>query len=391
MRVAFTLIGGNNWIGGYNYLLNLLNLINKHEQDYLTPVVFVGDTCNPEYISDFENIDCVELVKTPLFNTSRNTSSLIQAIFYGRDIAVTQLFQQQHIDVVFESARFFGWRLGIPTIAWFPDFQHKLLPHLFSYKAWWKRELGFRIQITSGRTIMLSSNDAKSNCEHYYSGSRGQTQTVHFAVPSNSSNSYEDARKTADSYNLPTHFFFMPNQFWRHKNHNLVLDALNILRQRDRQIVIAVSGKQNDPQAPEYFPELLQKINQSQLEENFRLLGVIPYSHIALLMQACSAFLNPSLFEGWSTTVEEARSMGVPMLLSNLDVHYEQMGDEAHYFDRNSAQSLADALDKFKPLNESEREYQTKTARENNTRLTKQFARDFVNLANHCAIKAKAL
>ena len=41
-------------------------------------------------------------------------------------------------------------------------------------------------------------------------------------------------------------------------------------------------------------------------------------------MCASVALLNPSHFEGWSTTVEEARALGVPMLLSDLDVHLEQ-------------------------------------------------------------------
>ena len=56
------------------------------------------------------------------------------------------------------------------------------------------------------------------------------------------------------------------------------------------------------------------------------------------------AVLNPSLFEGWSTTVEEARALQVPMVLSDLPVHQEQADGIARFFDRTSASSLADAL-----------------------------------------------
>jgi glycosyltransferase involved in cell wall biosynthesis len=41
-------------------------------------------------------------------------------------------------------------------------------------------------------------------------------------------------------------------------------------------------------------------------------------------MRASTALINPSLFEGWSTTVEEAKSTGTPMILSDLGVHREQ-------------------------------------------------------------------
>jgi glycosyltransferase involved in cell wall biosynthesis len=302
----------------------------------------------------------------------------------GQDTSVRRLFHAHQIDVVFESAQFFGWRLGIPAIAWIPDFQHKVLPHLFSRSAWWKREIGFRAQVLGGRTIMLSSEDARRACEQHYPSTRGRTRTVHFAVPPSPGIPYSEAREIADSYGLPEQYFFMPNQFWRHKNHGLVLEALTILRQRGRQVVVAASGKQSDPRAPDYFPAFRERLEQAGMQDMFRLLGMIPYPHLASLMRASTALLNPSLFEGWSTTVEEARSMGTSMLLSDLDVHREQMGEEARYFDRHSAQSLADALDGFVPLSVTQREQRVGEARAVALQRVEQFALDFVVLAGYC-------
>lgn len=386
MRVAFTLIGGKDWTGGYNYLLNLLHVLGQHQMDRLTPVLFVGEACTEGDIASFAAIPGVELVRTPLLNASRRTVSLIQAMLLGQDASVRRLFQAHQIDVVFESAQFFGWRLGIPAIAWIPDFQHKVLPHLFSRSAWWKREIGFRAQVLGGRTIMLSSEDARRACEQHYPSTRGRTRTVHFAVPPNSRIPYSEARAIADSYGLPEQYFFMPNQFWRHKNHELVLEALAILRQRGKRVVVAASGKQVDPRAPAYFPAFLAKLERAGLEDMFRLLGMIPYPHLAMLMRASTALLNPSLFEGWSTTVEEARSMGTPMLLSNLDVHQEQMGNDALYFDRHSAQSLADALGGYVPLDGALRAQQAEAARVAVQQRVERFARDFAELAGDCRL-----
>lgn len=384
MRVAFTLIGGKDWTGGYNYLLNLLTALGQYQKECLTPVLFVDEACKADDVSSFAAIPGLELVRTPLLDASRRAVSLMQAMLWGRDVALQRLFRTHRIDVMFESAQFFGWRLGIPAIAWIPDFQHKKLPHLFSRSAWWKREIGFRAQVVGGRTIMLSSEDARRACEQHYPSTRGRTRTVHFAVPPDPRIPYSEARAVADSYGLPEHFFFMPNQFWRHKNHGLVLDALIILRERGKQIVVAASGKQVDPRAPGYFATFQGRLEQDGLQGMFRLLGMIPYPHLASLMRASTALLNPSLFEGWSTTVEEARSMGTPMLLSDLDVHREQMGEDAFYFDRHSAQSLADALDGFVPLDESQRALRAETAREASLQRVERFSRDFADLAGHC-------
>ena len=157
-----------------------------------------------------------------------------------------------------------------------------------------------------------------------------------------------------------------------------------ILRERGKQVVVAASGKQADPRAPGYFATFQVRHEQADLQSEFRLLGMIPYPHLASLMRASSAVLNPSLFEGWSTTVEEAKAMGSPMLLSDIGVHREQMGDEGVYFDRHSAQSLADALDAFMPLSEMQRELRVDAARQAALQRVERFAQDFVDLAEHC-------
>ena len=77
---------------------------------------------------------------------------------------------------------------------------------------------------------------------------------------------------------------------------------------------------------------------------NFRYLGMIPLDHVYALLRMSTALINPSSFEGWSTTVEEAKSFGVPMILSDIDVHREQTGGTARYFGIDDPDSLADHL-----------------------------------------------
>ena len=123
--------------------------------------------------------------------------------------------------------------------------------------------------------------------------------------------------------------------------------AIKILKARGKEVVIAVSGKQVDPRDPEHFPRLQRLINSGGLARNFRLLGLIPHAHIPALMRSCSGLINPSKFEGWSTTVEEAKAMGTPMILSSLRVHREQSA-EALFFNADIPEELAEILADFK-------------------------------------------
>ena len=149
-------------------------------------------------------------------------------------------------------------------------------------------------------------------------------------------------------------------------------------------MVIAASGKQHDPRDPALFTRLQAQAEGLGVARDIRFLGLIPYPHLAALMRASSALINPSLSEGWSTTVEEARAMGVPMLLSDLEVHHEQMGENACYFERQSAASLADALQRFQPLEKSQRQVMINSAQVSAGQRVSRFGDDFTRLVESC-------
>jgi len=111
---------------------------------------------------------------------------------------------------------------------------------------------------------------------------------------------------------------------------------------------------------------------------------MIPYSDLSALMRVCTALVNPSLFEGWSTTVEEARVMGTPMLLSDIAVHKEQMHTQAVYFNRYDAQFLADILAGFVPVTETKRRQLVMQSRADGFYRVKRFSEQFVDLVNKC-------
>jgi len=59
------------------------------------------------------------------------------------------------------------------------------------------------------------------------------------------------------------------------------------------------------------------------------------------------ALINPSKFEGWSSSVEQAKSMGKKIILSNIAVHKEQDPQRAEFFNKNNHQELAKIIKKI--------------------------------------------
>jgi glycosyltransferase involved in cell wall biosynthesis len=342
IRVAFTNIPRRVWAGGYNYRNNLFVSLNRYCPGEILPVVFAGLGDDAADLAAIAQIPDVKVVRSPAFD--RRRSGLAAALVLGLDRAAAAEFRSNRIDVVFESARFFGWRLPFPAIAWFPDFQHRRLPHFFSRATRWRRELGFRAQIASGRTILLSSESALHDFRKFYPGSTSNISVVRFATWPAPSSLSADPPAVIAHYSLPSRYFYLPNQFWRHKNHQVAINALAILKRRGFDIVVAASGGKDDPREPNYFSDLMQEVVRHGLEKNFRYLGMIPLAHVYALLRSSTALINPSRIEGWSTTVEEAKSFGVPMILSDIDVHREQTDGIARYFGADDAEALANHL-----------------------------------------------
>lgn len=391
VRVGFTLIGGHRWTGGRNYLLNLLGAISSYQQKHIAPVVFTGTESGADELAEVRKIPGLELVVSPIWDAARKSRQTLNALLLGRDRAIVRQLREYAIDVFFEAACYIGWRSGIATIGWIPDLQHRVMPELFTWRLWLRREIGIQVQVRSKRIVMLSSGSARNDFSRFYNTALDRTRVVRFAVPSALDVERSAARAVAKSYQLPERYFFLPNQFWCHKNHVLVLEAARILKSRGRPVVIAATGAGQDPRAPRHFEEIMQRIRSEKLKQQFRYLGLVPYEHLAPLMIASEALLNPSLFEGWSTTVEEARSLGVPMLLSDLAVHREQAGNSAVYFNPRNAESLATVLEQFVATPEAERQRLSIAAGQDAAERRKRFAAEFVALCEEAvAVRERA-
>lgn len=338
-RVAFTYISRRRWAGGYNYQLNLFAALARHCPGRVTPVLFAGTKEPTAELAPFAGIAGVEVVRSDALEGQR--LGLAAALVMGVDRRALGAFGANRIEIVFENARFFGWRFPIPALAWFPDFQHQKLPGLFSPFARLRRETGFQVQIASGRHILLSSQSALADFRAAYPAASNPVSVARFATEPAPEFLVADVAAVISEHGLPEKFFYLPNQFWRHKNHLAVIEALAILKRRGADVVVAASGSREEPRKSDYFNGLMREVAARGVEANFRYLGLIPLGHVYALLRGSMALINPSRFEGWSTTVEEAKSFGVPMILSDIPVHREQAGDGAAYFDVDDAEALA--------------------------------------------------
>jgi glycosyltransferase involved in cell wall biosynthesis len=348
-KLAFPLVGRGLWTGGLVYLKNTLRLIRTRLPGEIEAIVFLSPGEHEKFGAELEVLVDGRIIVDPKIGDSGRGRSLGRALATGSDVALERLLKAAGADAVFEVGQFYGSRFGLPVIAWLPDLQHRYMPEMFTRLNWWRRDLAFRMQVRSGRTLMVSSESARNDMERFYPGSRGRGHVVQFAIELDIDAHMRRGEEMRALYSLPDRFFFLPNQFWRHKNHAIIVSALARLKTEGKLFdvpPVILSGQNRDIRNPDHFRDLMHAAREVGVESHFRYLGLIPYDHVLSLAARCDALINPSYFEGWSTPIEEAKAVGAPLILSDIRVHREQAPD-ARLFNPDSSDAAADALLEF--------------------------------------------
>ncbi len=235
-------------------------------------------------------------------------------------------------------------------IYWIPDLQELFLPQYFSKKEIKSRCGKIKEIIKCSGHIVFSSQDALDSFNKYYpEGANLKRSVLHFAskIDATELNDEEYAKDVLDKYKIKTPFFYCPNQFWIHKNHKCLFKAISILKKDNIDIKVVCSGATEDYRNPDYYPSIEDFIEKNHLQENIKIVGFVSRAEQLVLLRSSCAIIQPSLFEGWNTSIEEAKSMNKYLILSDLNVHKEQVCSNVTFFARNNPDSLAYALREF--------------------------------------------
>ena len=339
---------GEHWLGGVNYFRNLLLVFDAAADPDLRLHLL---TDNPAFLADLQLSPRVQVHRVGMLKRKSMSWVLRKAlhVLTGRDVLLLSRLRRLDVRAVVFSYVAGARSAGMQCVPWIPDFQFKHLPGLFpaaTVAAEEERAHRF-VRVADG--LVLSSQSACEDAVKFFGADRQRLHVVRFAPKVDFAPLLCTTRRdeVLARYGIDRPYVFLPNQYWKHKNHQLVADALRLLRQaqRDRPLVIS-TGKTADLRDERYFGDFETTLRVGQLDDSYRILGVIPREDMLVLLAHCMAVLNPSRFEGWSTTVEEAKALGKRLLVSDIPVHREQVAalPDAQSFGTDDPARLSDLL-----------------------------------------------
>jgi glycosyltransferase involved in cell wall biosynthesis len=349
INVGFWFDAPFEYSGGLNYFHNLLYALAQVNDGSVHAYVFFANDIPDAIERRFTPYATV--VRTKLlqrYTVSWLAHKLAERVF-GVMPLFTALLRTHDIHVLSHVWFVCKGRMPFRIIAWIPDFQYLHLPDLFPTLDTSQETRTQQRIIAQSDVVVVSSNDAFQDFKRVaMPAHQSLGKVMHFvsqpvARVASSAPTLESIER---KYHFNGRYFHLPNQIWAHKNHLVVLQAVDRLKRSGVEVQVLCTGNTKDYRVTgaEYINQLREFIEANDLHHNIRILGLIDYGDVLFLMRNAVAVINPSRFEGWSSSVEEAKSMGTPVVLSNIGVHVEQDPANGHYFDPNDFVGLAEIL-----------------------------------------------
>lgn len=226
----------------------------------------------------------------------------------------------------------------VPTVITIHDIQERFYPSLFSPYELFYRDWYYVASSQVADHIVAVSQFSRQTLAAQYRVSPEKI-TVAYTCPDERYRRAEHVGRAPD-YPLPEAFILYPANRWRHKNHAVLLEAMQLLRERDGLRVPLVCTGRDVPAAPS-LQELAERYRVADLVHD---LGYLEVAEMAYLYRHARALVFPSLFEGFGIPLVEAMAAGCPLVVARCASLPEIAGPAARYFDASIPSDMADAI-----------------------------------------------
>ena len=333
------------WPGGRYYIHHLMRcvaLLPEHERPLMRDVWWLEKDEKDSSFDDVRGLMAPSaVVRPPRTMFARLLRKISRLVEDRGDFG--DLFRRVGVDALFPTTT--CEKPGVPLIYWVPDFQHKRRADLFTPRVQQWFEDNFARKVADAELVLLTSRDAFADFLHYFPQDAAKARLLLCPSVPQSDWFALDPDATARRHGLDDVYFIISNQLTEHKNHLTVFEAVRRLKARGERVQVACTGHSLDYKGQDHARRLEQFVIDHDLGDHIRLLGFLPRAEQMALLRGARAIVHPSLFEGWSSPVEDAKSLGRPLIVSDIPIHREKLdGVIATVVDPNDAQAWADAL-----------------------------------------------
>lgn len=254
----------------------------------------------------------------------------------------TKSFLKQDCDLwIFPSQDIWAYSLPIHSLSTVHDLMHRYersFPEAGSNKEYRTREIHYSRTCKYSKGVLVDSELGKKQLIDSYNVDTSKIHVLPFVPPKYI---FEESDIVID-YNLPDKYLFYPAQFWEHKNHKGIVEAVKIIEDKIPDLKIVFVGSPNNG-----YKRIIKILEGYNLNEKFIFLDHIPDQQMKNLYENARALIMPTFFGPTNIPPLEAFATGCPVAVSNIYGMPEQIGDAGLFFNPKSNNEIADTIYKL--------------------------------------------
>ena len=241
----------------------------------------------------------------------------------------------------------------MPYVMAVHDLQHRLQPKFPEVSAngeWEYREYLFRNGCRYATLILADSEVGKEDILNLY-GTYGVTADRIKVLPYLPASyltvgvSEAERERVRNIYDLPDRYVFYPAQFWPHKNHARIVQALRLLKTESHiDPPIVFCGSHDGEIRERTYNEVMSLRSGLGIDREIHCLGYVANEDMSALYSGAVALIMPTFFGPTNIPVLEAWALGCPVLTSDIRGIRDQVGDAAVLVDPRSVESIAGGI-----------------------------------------------
>jgi len=240
------------------------------------------------------------------------------------------------------------WEWGIPFGLAVHDLQHRLqpeFPEVSGEGRWGGREDFFLNAVSKAKIVLVDSVEGKNNVLQFYGCEQEKIKILPYTIPPTSMIHISGREKEAiiKKLNIPKKFLFYPANFWPHKNHYRIAEAIGLIKRKyDIEVSIVFVGQEYSQWDILSMCKILAK--RYSMEEQIYYLGYVAGEELAALYMTAVALVMPTYFGPTNIPYIEAFYYNCPVIASDIPGIREQVGEAALLVNPKDTEAISNAM-----------------------------------------------
>lgn len=231
-----------------------------------------------------------------------------------------------------------SYQFPVPALVSIHDLMYRYEKRFPESASWWNYFNKDRINKNNCRWssgILVDSEMGRQHMMESYGITADRVHALPFIAPAYIHNA--EVRPDLDAhYRLPPKYIFYPAQFWWHKNHKTLLEAIAGLKKELSDLKLVLSGGQQNA-----YTAVMELVHDLGLDDDVIFTGYVPDADMPGIYRRARAMVMPTYYGPTNIPPLEAFASGCPVAISGTYGMLEQAGGAALHFDPDSAEQIA--------------------------------------------------